>query len=252
MKHLKHLVWLLLLPALTYAQDAPPTLFENFYFSVKAGHGADLEAAMAAHNQKYHGPGAYRTQVYSVMNGPNAGMFVWSMGPSSWAAHENRPDDDAHTQDWDQNVGIHIEEYGPTEYWKMDTKYSWFPASFDLNRLSLWKVDIKSGQMYRANAIFEKVRAVHEALGNVPWGVYRQQLKGSHGADLAIVWFFDSLEWFDADDDFAPKFDEMYGDGSFERMVDEWVDIVESREDEVWTFVPDMSGHDGKGISRGN
>ena len=253
MRNLLFAVMALLLPFVATGQDGQGyQMFENFYITPKAGMGAELEAAMGAHNKKYHAEPPYAAQVYYVINGENAGKYVWSMGPATWTDHENRPSDDGHDTDWDKNVGTLIDEYGSTDFWKLDVKHSRFTGAFDLNKLQLWIVDIKDGQMYRANAIFKKVNEVHEAMDEVPFGIYRKQMSGSEGPDLAMIWFFDSLAWFDEEPMFRKHYEEINGEGSFQQLLDEWDDVVESLQNEVWVFQPEMSGHDGKGMNRGS
>ncbi|MDX1408980.1 MAG: hypothetical protein R3330_12620 [Saprospiraceae bacterium] len=253
MKKSMHILWLLLLvPLLASAQDAPQyTLFENFYLTPKNGHAAKLEAAMKAHNKKWHGPGAYQAQVYSVMNGPNAGKLVWSMGPSSWERHENRPQDAAHDSDWDMNIAPHIESYDATDYFSLDPEISYFPGPFDLNRLRLWMIDLNDGKENQFRAFMKRITKVAaENDSKIPHGVYWRQFAGTNPPDVGIVWFFDSLEWFDQESPFPGWYDAMYGEGAFELMIDEWEGIRKSVDVEIWTFDPDMSGHDGKGVNR--
>lgn len=252
MKPLK-LVWVfVLMPLLAFSQDENvPTVFENFYFTVMNGHAAKLEAAMSAHNKKYHPEGLYQAQVYSVMNGPNAGKLVWSMGPSTWSAHENRPQQEGHDEDWDENISVHIDSYGATDYFQMDTDLSYFPAAFDLKRLRLWMVDLEDGANDRFQAFMKRIVKVNSANNSeVPMGVYQRQFAGTNPPDVGIVWFFDSLEWFEQPGEFAGWYEAMYGEGSMELLIEEWEDMVKAMDVEIWTFIPEMSGHDGAAVDR--
>ena len=145
MKHLIRAMIICLLPVISFAQGSDYQLFENFYFTPKAGHGAQLKEALSEHNQKYHPRGDYAAQVYSVLNGPNAGKFVWSMGPTTWTKVENRPADEGHDTDWDETVSIHIESYDATDFFRLNDELSHFPGPFDLELLQLWLVDLKDG-----------------------------------------------------------------------------------------------------------
>ena len=232
-----------LIPMLGVGQDTDYQMFELFYFTPKAGHGADLEAAMYAHNQKYHPRGDYSAQVYYVMNGPNAGKYVWSMGPTTWTKIQNRPAEEGHDSDWDENIAIHIDSYDATDYYRLNSERSYFPGPVDLKMLRLWLIDIKEGQGYRYRALMEKVQAVYkENEYDHPMGIYNRQLSGSHGYDVAMIWFFDGLDWLDEESSFSKDYDA--------NLMDEWGAIVERMDVEVWQFEPDMSGHDGKAVTR--
>ena len=253
MKHLLRAVILCLIPVLGFGQNTDYQLFENFYFTPKAGHGADLEAALAEHNQKYHPVGDHAAQVYAVLNGPNAGKYVWSMGPTTWTKVENRPAEEGHDGHWDEKVSIHIESYDATDFYRLDDELSHFPGPFDLQLLQLWMVDIKDGQEYRYKELMNKVLGVYKDNNyEIPMGVYRRQLSGSHGIDLAMVWFVEGLNWMDEDGPFAKDFTAKYGEGAMEDLVEEWQDIVERMDVELWRFIPEMSGHDGKAVARGD
>ena len=251
MKHLMWAVIICLIPMLGTSQDTDYQLFELFYFTPESGHGADLTEAMSAHNKKYHPRGDYSAQVYSVMNGPNAGKYVWSMGPTTWTKIESRPADKGHDQDWDENVGIHIESYDATDFFKLNAEMSYFPGPTDLKVLNVWLVDLKDDQSYRYKQMMKKVTAVYkENEYEMPFGIYDRQLAGSHGIDVAMIWFVDGLEFFDTQGPFAKDFDEMYGEGSMENLMDEWTSIVDRMDVEVWRFDADMSGHDGTAVTR--
>ncbi len=251
MKHFFKVAWLLLVPILAFGQSSDYAMFENFYFTTKAGHAADLKKSLSAHNKKYHPQGDYAAQVYSVQNGPNAGKLVWSMGPTTWTKIENRPQEEGHDGDWDENIAIHIESYDATEYYKMDDDLSNFPAPFDLSVLRLWMVDIGEDHEHHFDMIMKRIKAVNVESGStLPFGVYRRQLAGSHGIDAILVWFVESLEWFDTQSDFAKNYEAVHGEGSMDDLIDDWRMITDRVDVEIWRFDPELSGHDGKAVER--
>ena len=189
MKKFTFLLAALMIPFFMTGQDELPyRLFETMYMTPKAGSSSALKDALGAHNRKYHPRGTYQSQVYYVMNGPNAGKLVWSMGPTTWTQHENRPDDQGHTDDWDKNVSTLVDEMGGTDYWKLDAENSNFGGPFDLNKLQVWMVDLKNGQDYRASSVFKKVVAAMTSMDDpLPFGLYDRQLPGTHGYDLVMI-----------------------------------------------------------------
>jgi hypothetical protein len=251
MKHFFKVAWLLLVPILAFGQSSDYAMFENFYFTPMNGHAADLQKALSAHNQKYHPAGDYAAQVYSVLNGPNAGKLIWSMGPTTWTKIESRPTEEGHDSDWDENVSIHIESYDATEFYKMDEDLSRITGPFDLNVLRIWTVDIGDGHKHHFDVLMKRIKEVNDASDSeVPFGVYRRQLSGSHGMDVVLVWFVESLAYFDQDSDFAERYEAVHGEGAMDILIDDWNAITDRVDMEIWRFMPDMSGHDGKGVER--
>ncbi|RLD20166.1 MAG: hypothetical protein DRI69_06895 [Bacteroidetes bacterium] len=251
MKHFFKVAWLLLVPILAFGQSPDYAMFENFYFTPKNGHGDDLEKAMSSHNKKYHPVGDHAAQVYTVLNGPNAGKYIWSMGPTTWTKIETRPQEEGHDGDWDKNVSIHIESYDATDFYKMDDKLSHFTGPFDLNVLRVWSVDVGEGHGKHFKRLLERIKEVNVASeSKLPFGVYWRQLSGSHGVDVVLIWFVDSLAWFDEDGDFAERYEGVHGEGAMDDLIDDWNAITDRVDMEIWRYVPDMSGHDGKGVQR--
>ena len=253
MKHFLFAAAMLLAPLFMFGQSEGYAMFENFYFTPKNGHAAELEQALGDHNRKWHGQGDYAAQVYYVMNGPRAGQYIWSMGPTTWTKIDSRPADDGHDGDWDKNVSVHIESYGATDFYRMDQELSRFTGPFDLGLLELWHVELEDGQGYRFRALLERVKDVNEQTdAKLPFGVYWRQLSGSQGTDVVLVWFHESLTEFDQPGTFRERYEGIHGEGSMDNLIDEWDDFTKSMEIELWQFVPEMSGHDGKGVARNN
>jgi len=251
MKHLFKVAWLLLVPVLAFGQSSDYSMFENFYLTPKAGHADDLAKAMSSHNKMYHPAGDYSAQVYNVLNGPNAGKMMWSMGPTTWTKIESRPADAGHDSDWDKNVAVHIESYDATDFFKMDGDLSYFPAPFDLSVLRVWMVDVGEGHDKHFTRMMERIKEVNVASNSeLPFGLYKRQLSGSHGIDVALIWFVDSLTWFDEDGDFAERYEEVHGKGAMQDLRSDWDAIVDRMDVEIWRFSAELSGHDGKAIDR--
>ena len=104
----------LCLPFLLAAQDDAKKYraVELSYMKAKIGMEAKFEAAVKAHNAKYHKEGAYESELYAIATGNETGWYVWIMGPCTFSDLDNRPNDDAHTNDWDKNVSPKVAKYG--------------------------------------------------------------------------------------------------------------------------------------------
>src|SRR5690554_498522 len=46
---------------------------------------------MRKHNEAYHKEGPYKSTVYNISTGPNAGKIIWQMGPMLFKHNDSRP-----------------------------------------------------------------------------------------------------------------------------------------------------------------
>ena len=242
---MKHLLYVLLLCPLTiWAQDPEYLIFENSTLSPKLDKVLQFEALVAAHNKKYHGPGAYGVRMYEITSGPNVGKYIWAMGPTQWSTLDARPNDPAHTQDWVGNVLPNLSDNGTTNYWRFHPDKSRFPKDFNVNKILIWQVNVTSTGYDKIMAIMDMVHKVQEQkLPDETYGVYTNELSStSQGNDLAIVWFFDKWSWMSDDTGFDKKFDEVHGAGAFTKMLADWTANTEGVERELWVYREDLSG----------
>ena len=74
--------------------------------------------------------------------------------------------------------------------------------------------------------MMEKLKKVYESLGNTAFLVMDNAVHTSGGPDVGVAWSFSSFkEW---SDDPGPRaaFEKMYGAGSWENFMKEWMDIL--------------------------
>lgn len=243
---MKQLTLLLLcLPLILAAQDdAPDLVFENVILTPESDNVAEFEAAMAAHNKKFHADATYGCRVYYIGTGPNTGKYVWNMGPVTWGALDNRPSDEGHDSDW-LEVVKHCDEEAYGTYWEFDTDNSNFQADFDLKNLYIMYFDVKRGKGKDAGYLLSNIKEVQAAhFANDPFGVYWNVTpsKGNEVGDLAVIWFFDKWAWMGEDSNFSEKFNEVHGDGAWERWLDDWYEVTSDSGIELWTLREDLSG----------
>jgi hypothetical protein len=80
---MKRLLLLLLCsPLLGYAQETNYLVFESNTLTAIPSQTMRFEAAVAAHNKKYHASGPHGVRVYEIINGKNAGNTN-----GSWTGH---------------------------------------------------------------------------------------------------------------------------------------------------------------------
>lgn len=235
---------LICLPLMVMAQDDPPELvFEIVMLAPQAGMMSDMEAVMATHNKTYHADGTYGARVYSIESGADIGKILWVMGPTQWGALDNRPGKGAHDDDW-AKVMKTMAPGAHASYWTFDRKNSHFPADVDINHLYVMYVDVARGKWKDVNYLLGKVKEAYaEKMPDDPYGIYWNQTNStSEGRDLAVIWFFESWSWMGEDSGFSDKYNEMNGEGAWERWLDDWMAATNGTEIVLWSLQNDMSG----------
>ena len=240
---------MLLLPLLAVSQNSGEyTVLENVMITPNPTQISQFEVGLAAHNKKYHGDGAYGARVYWISSGPNAGSYMWVMGPTTWAAMDTRPAQvDGHDADWNKNVAAYAMPQGNTSYWKFNAEMSRFAKDFTLKNLLLDTYDVKRGKMKEAMALVDKIGKVYaQKLPNEIYGIYTNEFSSTkEGKDLTVVSFFDKMGWIGENNGMDKKFDEVHGKGSWDKFLKDWYDVTEGGESELWVFLPDLSGING-------
>lgn len=213
-------------------------LVELTYIKVKVGMEAKFEAAVKAHNDKFHADAPYKAYLYSISTGNDAGWYVWEMRGMTFSEMDSRPDTKAHGEDWNKNIAPHIQKYGRNEIWRSNYKLS-HQGENSGNKIILWLLDIERGEYYRFKAFMEKVIEIHKEQNESIYS-FNNSFPQNDGRDFAIVWPFDKWGSFDEEDwSMKDKFDEKYGEGAWQDALEEWEDVVSSTSQEVWTLIED-------------
>jgi hypothetical protein len=207
--------------------------------------GADLEAAgkaIAAHNKKYHAEDPFKASVWSNLTGSMVGTWVWAMYPGNFTDYDNRPAGKEHDSDWDKAVTPYFKIIA-NEYWKEDVKLSYTPENFKSGGKVVWTVfDIQPGDSYRFKAILEKISEVYKQKKyDYNFGVYWNKFENKNGRDVGIEVMFDKWSFLDEDHHMKKDYEEIHGEGSWWKLIEEYRDIVISAEDELSILMPDLS-----------
>jgi hypothetical protein len=220
------------------AQTAPPApsmALEMQYLKPKRGMEDKLEAALKAHDTKFHPAGPYAASVRKVDYGQRGGYYCWIFGPTEYGNLDTRPaKENGHSQDWDQTVDPLVEEYGPTLLFDFNQNLSY---GLDIMRKSkyseLWLITLKPGEYYRFKAMMEKLKKVYESLGTNAFLVMNNDVHTKGGPDVAVAWSFNTFKQWS--DDPGPKaaFEKMYGDGSWDNFIKDWMDILVDYSSEI-------------------
>ena len=209
-------------------QDASPMAVETMCFIPKRGMEDKFEADVVTHNKKFHTDGKYVASLRKIEYGSKAEWYVWVMGPTSYETLDNPlGKTNGHEDDWNTTVDPLVEEYGATLFWNFNAKLSY---GLDIVRKSkhfeVWSVDLKPGQYYRFKAITEKLKKVYEAQGNTAFIVLDNNLHTAGGPDVMLVWSFDTYAGWMKDPGPKAEYEKQNGEGSWQRLLDEWMDII--------------------------
>ncbi|MGB5822319.1 MAG: hypothetical protein WBG90_22745 [Saonia sp.] len=242
------LLILLLVPFLIHAQEGRQApIFMNVMLTAHPTKITEFEAGVAAHNKKFHAEGASSVSVFWIASGKNSGKYIWSMGPTAWAAMDeaNNPDE-AHATDWNTNVAPYALAEMETTFWKSDIKHSNFTKDFTLKNLSIFMLDMKRFKQMEFMAVLDKVYQVFKTKDpDHQWGVYFNELANSDGQDMVWVDFFEKSAWMGREDKFPQWFEEVHGAGSFMQFLKEFEAATDGDTQELWTFREDLSGASG-------
>lgn len=229
----------------TFAQeDESYVMFENTRMAVKTDKYKEFGKVMAHHNKTYHsGDGPYHANVWSVSVGEKAGQIIWSMGPCTFAQHDDRPGGSEHMEDWLFNVMPTIKYSDGSNMWKLDKDISYNPEGKASSKLSIRVYDLEDWQHYRFKELLKKVVKVYsEKNYDRTLGTYWAEFDVEEDEDVAIVWGFDKWAQFDEDNEFMADFEEVHGEGSWFKFLEELRGTVKSKKDEVWELIPELSG----------
>lgn len=245
----KVLLTLLLVPFLIQAQETQEgPMFLNVMLTAHPAKITEFEAGLAAHNKKYHAEGPSSVSVFWIASGKNSGKYVWSLGPTSWAAMDeaNNPDE-AHASDWNANVAPYALAEMESTYWKGDPVHSNFTKDFTLKNLAISMLDVKRFKRREFMEVLNKVYTVFKTKDpDQQWGVYFNELANMDGQDVVWVDFFDKSAWMGRPNEFIKWYEEVHGEGTFMEFLKEFEATTNGDYQEIWMFRGDLSGATGE------
>lgn len=222
------------------AETKTAVITETQYMLPKRGSEEAFEAAVKAHDKKFHPDGKYKAGLRKVEYGKKAGWYVWVMGPTGYDAIDTRPaKDGGHDADWQKTVDPLIDQYGDVEIWETQPDLSSGIANFSkAKHYEAWAVDLKKGQYYRFKALIEKIKKVYDSMNDRTFLVFRNPIHEAGGADVALLWTFDTYASWGNDNSTRTEYEKMYGNGSWANLLSEWNDIVKDYNSEIRQILP--------------
>jgi hypothetical protein len=226
---------LLFAPAFLIAQEAEDKtqLVELVFIKVKMGSEEKFEAAILAHNKKYHADGPYQSSLSIVETGEEAGTYVWSMGSMTYTELDARPGKGEHQKDWMKTIAPFIESYGRSEIWSRNKKLT-HSKSGEYALEEIWFLDIKGEEYYRFKSFLTNIQKIMKAK-DAPIGVYNNEFSQNNGRDVAMVfpmanWAeYDKQEW-----NMKDEYEKEFGPNSWSDAMREWDQVVKTMSREVW------------------
>jgi hypothetical protein len=218
--------------------------WETSYIKPKAGHTAMFEKAVAEHAKKYHSTDPYKMWVFSVSTGPHSGSYFVALGPVTFTQLGGRPASDEHNADWEINVMSHVDSDTETIFWRMDKDYMYRPEGsdgFGMSRLRF--TTLVPGEWDRYEDLLRKVFEVHKIKKYThAWSVY-WRYGVSTGPHVVTELNFSNWAYLDEASTFKKDYDEVHGEGSYERFIEELGLCTDRTKtyDEIITFEPKLS-----------
>ncbi len=218
--------------------------WEVMNITPKLGQREMLKKVLAAHHRTYHASDPYKVWVWKLITGPNSGDYDWVMGPTTWTQMDNRPASAEHDADWAKNVVPYVENFGETSYWRTDKDIIYEPENAaSLAKTRLRFSTILPGERDRYEEQLNKVLAVYKAkMYAAAFRVYwRYGL--DDGPHVATEMNFANWAFLDNGIDFVKDFEEVHGEGSWDRFQEEIALCVDRSKtyDVLQEFVPELS-----------
>ena len=197
-------------------EEKPTMVVETMYIMPKRGMEDKFEAAVKAHDTKFHPDGQYKAGLRKVEYGEKAGWYVWVFGPTTYSAIDSRPaKEGGHAADWSATVDPLVESYGETRLWELDENLSY---GMDLLKKAkyyeAWSVDLKRGDYYRFKALAEKLKKAYESQGTSSFIIYNNVVHTANGPDVSIIWSFNSFAEWSKDSGTKAAYEKIYGANS--------------------------------------
>lgn len=221
------------------ATEQPKMVVENMYLLPKRGMEDKFEAAVKAHNMKFHPEGPYVAGLRKVEYGEKAGWYVWVYGPTAYSNLDSRPTkENGHDEDWSKTIDPLVETYGTTTLSEFNQDLSYGrDIMLKSKYYELWQVDLKRGEYYRFKALAEKLKKTYESMGTTAFLIFDNVMHSPGGPDVAILWSFNTYSDWSKDPGPKAAYEKLFGEGSWQHMLDDWMDITVDYNSEIRSLV---------------
>jgi len=229
----------MLVPVLGISQNK--NVLSSFRVAPKAEKIVEFEKALASHAQKYH-TGDWKWRVFEVQSGPDAGAYHVSEGPNSWEGMDSRGDiSPEHKLDWDKNVVSLTTGNGASIYSEFKADLSTVQLTDYADKIIISHMFSKPGMVNNVNEMVKKMKKVWMA-GNESVAVYTAINSGAPQVTTVTRLKAGLKELAEGFRKPLPdRFNEVYGEGSWNYYLDDYAKNVEKRWSEMLFYRADLS-----------
>jgi len=234
----KLLLMVLLIPVLGIGQTK--NVINSTRVFPKADKVSEFEKALTAHAQKYH-TGNWKWMVYDIQTGPDAGGYQITEGPLGWESFNDRGNlGEAHTNDWNKNVGIYLSDRNQQSYAVYIDSLSTVALTNFSDKIIINHMYPKPGMINGAVDLVKKMKKVWtEGKENV--AVYTASVSGDPQI-VTVTRLKDGLkELADGYRKSMPdRYNTAYGAGAWEAYLADYSKCVERRWSELLYLRADL------------
>ncbi|MBD0366380.1 MAG: hypothetical protein ICV53_09795 [Flavisolibacter sp.] len=235
----KYFFMLLLIPAIGIGQTK--TILSSNRVFAKNDKVSEFEKALTNHAQKYH-TGDVKWRVWSIESGPDAGGYMITEGPSSWAVLDGRGDISAeHTMDWEKNVLPLTVGQGQSGYYDFHQDLSTVQLTDYADKILITHMTAKPGKIVNVQDLIMRQKKTWED-SKESVAVYSTVFSGEPGF-ITVTRLRDGLKELATDyrKPFAERYNAANGAGSFDAWLKDYADAVQGRWSELLTYKPKLS-----------
>jgi hypothetical protein len=202
---------------------------------------AEFDKALAAHAQKYH-TGNWKWRVWAIQSGPDAGGYMISEGPDSWADLDGRGDlGDEHTADYEKNVAPLTTDRGSSSYAEFQVDLSTVALTDYADKIVINHMIAKPGMIGAIPELIKKLKNAWQASGQSV-AVYVTVASGDPGY-MTVTRLKGGLK--ELASDYRKPLKDLYnaanGAGSFDGFLKQYAEVVQSRWSELLIYKPELS-----------
>ncbi len=231
----------LFLGAFGFAQE-DYTMYKVIYLEPDYENLKDLGEAMADHNKTYHNEDPGQGHIWIVNTGPHTGDWLYVMGPLTYTEMDGIHLGEDHLDHWIGKVLPNVESLSDGGLWRMDDDLTYEGTTGFTGKEILTFIKLRDFAEYRFKDMVKNIKEVYEAKGYANFfQLYYSQFSVENGYDVMIASGFENWAFFDNKPNFKADYEEIHGEGSFQKLLEEYRDVVEAEYDELIMYVPELS-----------
>ncbi len=226
---------------LTNGQNDEYILFYHLYLDPEPGNRVKVAKGARYHNQRYHKEGESKAYLWDVVTGPRAGTYMWGQGPMRYSKFEEKQSDE-HNMDWEQNVSAFCRNISDVRLSRRIEDLTYNPENEIIADNQLARIFYGVTDRQSALQVIGKIKEVMVAKDHdYARRVYTTDFQTKDREDIMLIYPFE--KWSDMEKrrglefDFADQYDEVHGEGSWEKDIAILSKSVGGFYDEIRTMV---------------